>query len=161
MYLLAAVASHDLYHTDQLLCRFQVLDQALKAGFSESAGLGARCCSCLQDVYGPVMRQSSFGDGNILSPCLSTSCYWNNWWTVAYLINQVTSSWTLLFVKSCSLVYLSVWVPCVWICFSVVLISLIKGCSTYRAVAVQLRQKKLSPHILVHHHVHHDTDSCR
>lgn len=81
VYLLAADANHDLYQTDQLLCRFQVLDQALKVGFSESDDLGAGCCSCLQDVYGPVMRQSSFADGNILSPCLSTSCYWNNWGT--------------------------------------------------------------------------------
>lgn len=56
VYLLAADANHDFYPTDHLLCRFQVLDQALKVGFSESDDLGARCCSCLQDVYSPVMR---------------------------------------------------------------------------------------------------------
>lgn len=65
--LLTADASHDLYQTNHLLCRLQVLDQTLKAGVSESDDLGARC---LQDVYGPVMRWSSFADGNILSPCL-------------------------------------------------------------------------------------------
>lgn len=69
---------------------------------------------------------------------------------LACLINQ-TASFMLLFVKSCSLVCLSCWVSCVWICFSAVLIFLIKGYSPYRAVAVLLRQKKLSPHVLVHH----------
>ena len=56
----------------------------------------------------------------------------------------VRSLCMLLFVKLCSLVCLSCRVLCVWLCSSADLIFIIKSCNTDRAVAVQLRQKKLS-----------------